>query len=158
AMGLAFSLVYSLFSLPIARWADLGVRRSIVALGLLAWSGFTAATALVQSYAQLFAMQMGVGIGETAGTPASVSLLADYVPPERRGRGLSVISIGAVTGLGLGMIAGGWINQRWGWRAAFMAAGAPGLLLAALMRFSVREPPRGASEVRARPDPAYSAW
>ena len=150
AMGLAFTLVHSIVSLPVARWADFGVRRSIVALGLFVWSGFTAATAAVQSFAQLFAMRMGVGIGEAAGVAPILSLLADYVPPQRRGRGLSGVSIGAVTGLGLGMVAGGWINERWGWRAAFLAAGVPGILLAALVRFTVREPMRGGSEAGQR--------
>jgi MFS family permease len=158
AMGLAFTLVYSLLSLPIARWADFGVRRSIVALGLFIWSGFTAGTALVKSYFQLFAMRMGVGIGEAAGTPASISLLSDYVPPGQRGRGLSVISIGAVTGMGLGMVAGGWINQRWGWRTAFLAAGAPGILLALAMRLTVREPMRGANESTSHSSEIPSVW
>jgi MFS family permease len=157
-MGLAFSLVYTLLSLPIARWADFGVRRTIIALGLFVWSGFTAGTALVQNYAQLFAMRMGVGVGEAAGTPASISLLTDYVPPERRARGLSVVSIGAVAGMGLGMIAGGWINQQWGWRTAFVVAGAPGMILALIMRLTVREPARSGGAASARTGEAHSAW
>jgi len=150
AMGMAFTIVYTLTALPVARWADIGVRRSIVAGALLLWSGFTTATALVQSFSQLFIMRMGVGIGEAGGTPPSLSLLSDYVPPTRRGRGLSVISLGAVTGMGLGMIVGGWINEQWGWRWAFVAAGLPGIALAGIVRFTVREPPRGGSEGRPR--------
>jgi len=150
AMGLAFTLVYSFVSLPVARWADFGVRRSIIALGLFVWSGFTAATALVQGIGELFAMRMGVGIGEAAGTPPSLSLLSDYLPFHRRAAGLSVISIGAVSGMGLGMIAGGWINELHGWRMAFVAAGLPGILLAVIVRFTVREPRRGGSEVAPR--------
>ena len=87
AMGLAFTIVYTLTAVPVARWADFGVRRSIVAGALLLWSGFTAATSLVQSFTQLFIARMGVGIGEAGGTPPSLSLLSDYVPPRRRGRG-----------------------------------------------------------------------
>jgi MFS family permease len=133
AMGLAFTLVYSVVSLPVSRWADFGVRRSIIALGLFVWSGFTAATAAVQGIGQLFAMRMGVGIGEAAGTPPSLSLLSDYLPPQRRARGLSVVSIGAVSGMGLGMVAGGWINELYGWRAAFVAVGLPGILLVGIV-------------------------
>ena len=107
-LGPAFALVYTLLSLPLGRYADTtGVRRTIVAVSLLLWSGFTTGTAFVTSYAQLFAMRMGVGIGESGGTAPSVSMLADYLPPSRRARGVSVISIGAVTGMGLGMILGG---------------------------------------------------
>jgi MFS family permease len=91
-------------------------------------------------------MRMGVGVGEAAGTAPSLSMLSDYVPQRRRARSLSVISIGAVTGLGFGMIVGGYLNDYYGWRMAFLAVGLPGILLAVLMRLTVREPPRGASE------------
>lgn len=146
AMGLAFTIVYTLTALPVARWADFGVRRSIVAGALLIWTGFTAVTALVQNFTQLFLARMGVGIGEAGGIAPSLSLLSDYLPPERRGRGLSVVSMGAVTGMGLGMVVGGWINEVWGWRWAFVAAGVPGMALAGVVRLTVREPARGGSE------------
>ncbi|MGE4652241.1 MAG: MFS transporter [Myxococcota bacterium] len=148
AMGVAFVLVYTATALPVASWAEFGVRRSIIAGGVFVWSLFTAATFWVQSYGQLFLMRMGVGIGEAAGTPPSLSLLSDYLPRSRRGRGVSVIPIGAVTGMGIGMVAGGFINEAYGWRLAFLAAGLPGILLAVLVRFSVREPVRGGSEPR----------
>jgi MFS family permease len=89
---------------------------------------------------------MGVGVGEAAGTAPSLSMLSDYVPRERRARSLSVISIGAVTGLGFGMILGGHLNELYGWRMAFLVAGLPGVLLAVILRFTVAEPPRGGSE------------
>ena len=91
-------------------------------------------------------MRMGVGVGEAAGTAPSLSMLSDYVPRERRARSLSVISIGAVMGLGLGMIVGGYLNEWFNWRVAFLAAGIPGMVLAVVMRLTVREPARGASE------------
>ncbi len=158
AMGLAFTLVYTITAIPIARWADYGVRRSIVAASLFIWSGFTVATASVQNFVQLFICRMGVGIGEAGGTAPSISLLSDYVPPERRARGLSVVSMGAIVGMGLGMVVGGWINEIWGWRWAFVAAGVPGILLAVLMRLTVREPMRGASETTARKAQSDSFW
>ena len=148
-LGPAFALVYTLLSLPLGRYADTtGVRRTIVAVSLLLWSGFTTGTAFVTSYAQLFAMRMGVGIGESGGTAPSVSMLADYLPPSRRARGVSVISIGAVTGMGLGMILGGFISESYGWRGAFLAAGLPGMALAVLYQLTIREPQRGGSEGR----------
>jgi MFS family permease len=161
AMGLAFTIVYTLTAIPVARWADFSVRRSIVAGALLIWSGFTAVTSLTQSFTQLFIARMGVGIGEAGGTAPSLSLLSDYVPPARRGRGLSVISLGAVTGMGLGMVVGGWINEQWGWRWAFVAAGVPGMILAGIVRWTVQEPARGGSETDRQPgDPLErdSVW
>ena len=149
-LGPAFALVYSLLALPLGRYADAGgVRRTIIAVCLFVWSGFTAGTALAQSYAQIFLMRMGVGVGEAGATAPSVSMLSDILPPAARARGMSVISIGAVTGMGVGMIFGGWIEESHGWRVAFLAAGLPGIALALLFRLTIREPVRGANEGRA---------
>lgn len=156
-MGPAFSLVYAVLALPIGRFADTGgIRRTIIASCLFVWSCFTLGTAYVQSYAQIFLMRMGVGVGEAGATAPSISMLSDYLTPKTRARGLSVISIGAVTGMGLGMIAGGWIEEGYGWRAAFLVAGVPGVVLALLFRLTVREPIRGANEGRAQSEtPAF---
>lgn len=147
-LGPSFTLIYAISVLPLARWADQGVRRNIIALGLAAWSVFTISTAWVSSYLQLFVMRMGVGVGEASASPAIQSLISDTVPPDKRSRGLSFISIGAVLGLAVGMAGGGWINELWGWRTAFLVAGAPGLIVALVFRFTIREPARGASEGR----------
>lgn len=148
-LGPAFAIVYSVLCLPLGRYADTtGVRRNIVAYSLLVWSLFTGATAYVSSYLQLFIARMGVGVGEAGGTSPSVSMLADYLTPAKRARGISVVSIGAVLGLGLGMVMGGWVSERYGWRAAFLAAGLPGVVLAILYRFTIHEPKRGGSEGR----------
>jgi predicted MFS family arabinose efflux permease len=144
--GLAFSIVYTIASLPIAYWADRGVRRSIVALGLVAWSAATAVTAFVGNFAQLLAARMAVGIGEAAGSAPSQSLISDYVPAERRARALSVISIGSIAGLAIGQIAGGWLGEWYGWRSVFLIVGLPGIAVALLMRLSVREPERSQRE------------
>lgn len=146
-MGVAFTLVYTLTALPVARWADFGVRTSIVALGLFFWSCATVATAFAKGFLSFFVMRMGVALGESAGSSPSVSLLSDYLPPARRAAGLSVIPIGSVVGMGAGMIVGGWVNEAYGWRWAFIVAGVPGIALALLVRFTIANPPRGASEV-----------
>ena len=149
-LGPAFSIVYALLALPIGRFADAGgVRRSIIAVCLFVWSCFTAGTALSRSYLQIFVMRMGVGVGEAGATAPSIAMLSDYLSPAARAKGMSVISIGAVTGMGLGMILGGYIEESWGWRMAFVAAGVPGVLLAVVFRLTVREPTRGANEGRA---------
>lgn len=148
-LGPAFAIVYALLVLPLGRWADTtGVRRNIISGSVFLWSLFTAATGLVTSHVQLVLMRMGVGVGEAGATAPSVSLLADYLPPERRARGLSVVSNGAVVGMGIGMVAGGLIHESYGWRTAFVAAGIPGIVLATVYRFTVKEPARGGSEGR----------
>ncbi len=152
-VGFAFTAVYALTSLPLARLADHGRRRSVIAAGLFAWSLFTSATSLAQNFLQMFLLRMGVGIGEAAGSAPGQALISDYVPRERRARGLSIISLGAVAGLAVGMVGGGWLNEFWGWRVAFLVAGLPGMALALLVRFTVREPPRGWSDGATTPPP-----
>ena len=111
-LGPSFTLVYALCVFPLARWADRGVRRSIIALGLAVWSLFTLATACAQNFAYLLAMRMGVGVGEASASPAAQSLISDTVPPEQRARGLSMLSVGAVLGIAVGMGGGGWDGAR----------------------------------------------
>ena len=153
--GIAFAVFYTVAGIPIARWADVGVRRSIIALGLTVWSLMTAASGLVQNFGQLVAARIGVGVGEAAGSPPAHSLIADYFPPERRATALSIYSAGIYVGVLFGYLAGGWVNEFFGWRNAFFVVGLPGLLLALLVRFTVREPSRGQSEPpRAPSEPA----
>jgi len=141
--GIAFALFYTFAGLPIARWADTGSRRTIIALSLFVWSGMTALTGLAQSFGQLVAARIGVGIGEAGGSPPSHSLLSDLYPPERRATALAIYSLGIPIGGALGSLLGGWLGQRYGWRIAFMAVGIPGALLALIVRLTLGEPPRG---------------
>jgi len=142
--GTAFALLHGTAGIPIGIAADRGVRRSIIAGGLAVWSALTFLTGLARSYAEIFAIRVGVGIGEAAGGPPAQSLLADTFPPERRATALAVLAIGGPLGSILVFALGGWLADAYGWRAAFMAFGAPGLLLALLIRLTVAEPVRGA--------------
>jgi len=90
--------------------------------------------------------RIGVGVGEAACSPPAHSLLSDYFPPERRGTALSIFSLGVPISIMIGYLAGGWINQYFGWRTAFFVVGLPGLLLAVVVQLTLREPPRGHSE------------
>lgn len=144
--GFAFALFYTAFGIPIARWADRGVRRSIIAIGLTVWSVMTAFCGLAQSFAQLAIARIGVGVGEAAGSPPAHSLISDFFPPERRGTAFSIYNFGIPIGVMFGYLAGGWIEEFFGWRMAFLVVGAPGVALALLLRFTVREPPRGLSD------------
>jgi MFS family permease len=144
--GFAFAFFYTLAGIPIARWADRGVRRSIIALGLFAWSGMTALTGFTRNFAELALARVGVGLGEAACSPPAHSLLSDYFPPERRGTAFSIYALGIPIGGAIGTFAGGWIKEAFDWRTAFFVVGLPGIALAAVVRLTLREPARGLSE------------
>lgn len=147
--GFAFAAFYTVAGIPIARLADRRSRRTIVAVSLALWSATTAACGLAASFWQLALARFGVGIGEAGGTPPSHALLSDYFPPERRATALAIYGMGIYFGVLFGFMGGGWIRDAFDWRTAFLAAGVPGVPLALLVFFTVREPPRGASEARA---------
>jgi predicted MFS family arabinose efflux permease len=144
--GTAFALFYTVAGIPLARLADRGSRVALMSWGMALWSALTVASGLARSFAQLALARIGVGIGEASVTPCTHSMVSDYFPPERRARALSLLSVGANLGIVLGLPIGGLVAERHGWRAAFLAAGAPGLVIAALIRLTVREPARGQSE------------
>jgi predicted MFS family arabinose efflux permease len=141
--GVPLALFYVVFGIPIAWIADRTNRRNIVAASLIVWSGFTVFCGLSQSYWQLLLGRVGVGVGEAGATPPSTSIVSDYFPAERRPMALSVLALGAPIGAWLGADLAGAVAQALGWRAAFFALGAPGLLLGALVFITIREPKRG---------------
>ncbi|HEY6927805.1 MAG TPA: MFS transporter [Steroidobacteraceae bacterium] len=138
--GLAFSAMYALASLPVARWADVGDRRTIIALSLSVWSLMTALCGLAQSVWQLFLARFGIGFGEAGSNAPVQSLICDYYPPERRSLPLSLFGLGAAMGgiVGYGLV--GVAADRLGWRHALMLSSLPGLLVAVLIRVCVVEP------------------
>src|SRR5215831_5328903 len=144
--GFGFALMYSLLGMPIARYADRANRRNIVALGLAFWSAMTALCGMAQNVATLAVARIGVGIGESASTPASQSIISDLFGQGERPRALGIFAMGTYIGVFLGYFFGGWVNQYYGWRIAFLAAGLPGLLLALILRVAVKEPLRGGVE------------
>ncbi len=145
-LGFAFALFYTIAGIPIARWADRGNRRSIIALGLTVWSAMTVASGLTRSFAQLAMARVGVGVGEAAGSPPAHSLISDYFPPEKRATAMGIYSWGIYVGSALAFLGGGYLREYFDWRTAFFVLGAPGLLFALVVRFTVKEPPRGLSE------------
>jgi MFS family permease len=154
--GFGFVLMYSLLAAPVARWADRGNRRSILTWGLTIWSGMTALAGISRNAIQLTLARFGVGIGEAAGTAPSASIISDLFPSHQRAMAMSVYQLGPVFGGFLGAFIGGWINQYYGWHRAFLVAGIPGLLVALIFRFTVKEPVRGTTEetqVRTRQQP-----
>lgn len=147
--GLAFGIFYATLGIPIARLADKHSRVNIITICLAIWSGMTALSGLAQNYWQLLVARIGVGIGEAGGSPPSHSLLADYFAANERATALGIYAIGIPVGILFGNLAGGWVNEFFGWRNAFLVVGIPGVLLAILLRLTVREPPRGHSETSA---------
>ena len=151
--GFGFVLFYSLLGIPIARVADRVNRRNIVALAFAFWSAMTFLCGLASSVTTLALARIGVGIGESAGTPASQSMLADLFDKNERPRALGIYAIGTYLGVFLGYFLGGWVNQHYGWRAAFVSAGLPGVALAALLWLTIAEPKRGAMAETFAPEP-----
>ena len=156
--GTVFAVFYSVFGIPLARFADVWNRRSLIAGGLSFWSLMTAACGLAQSFAVLAACRIGVGIGEASASPAAYSLLSDYYPPHRRATVIAIYASGVYIGAGIGIFLGGYILDAWasayptaapfgvkGWQVAFMAVGLPGVAMAVWVR-TLREPVRGISE------------
>ena len=141
--GIAFAALYTIIGIPIARWSDRGRRSSIIALAILVWSGMTAATGLAQSFTHLVLARIGVGIGEAGCSPPAHSLISDFFPPSRRATALAIYSLGIPIGGGIGYLAGGWLNQYFDWRMAFIVVGLPGVLLAVIVRLTLKEPKRG---------------
>jgi MFS family permease len=146
--GLAFAAIYTTLGIPIARLADIANRRNIVAVAVAVWSIMTALCGLAQNFAQLFMARFGVGVGEAGGSPPSHSIVSDIFPAEQRATALSIYSLGVYGGILVGTVGGAYLVQYFDWRTAFIVVGMPGVLLALLVRFLVKEPPRGMAENR----------
>ena len=142
--GLAFALFYTLLGIPIARLADRVSRTGIMTAALALWSLMTAMCGLTHNFAQLFLARVGVGVGEAGGVAPAYSLICDYFPPKERARALSVYSFGIPIGAAAGIVLGGYITSLMSWRMSFFIVGLAGLLLTPLLKFTVREPKRGA--------------
>lgn len=137
--GVSFALIYTLLAVPIARQAEHRNRPMIIAMALTVWCGFTALCGLARSFVLLCLCRFGVGVGEAGCTPPALSLITDYFPKEQRATALGVYAVGAPLGVLIGMGFGGLVADAYGWRAAFFIAGAPGLVLAALVVGTLKE-------------------
>ncbi len=157
--GTVFAVFYAVFGIPLARFADVWTRRSLISIGLGFWSLMTALSGLARSFAALATYRIGVGIGEASASPAAYSMLSDYYPPHLRATVIAIYAAGVYIGAGIGIFLGGYIVETWnaaytaggapfglkGWQVAFMVVGVPGLFMALWVR-TLREPQRGISE------------
>lgn len=143
--GIAFAAFYTFLGIPIARYADRPAtnRVGLIAGALVIWSGMTALCGQAQSFVQLLLARIGVGVGEAGCSPAAHSLIADLAPPERRASALAIYALGIPIGTLLGMLIGGLLADSYGWRAAFVVVGLPGILLAGAVMLLLRDPRRG---------------
>ncbi len=155
--SLPFAIFYSTLGIPIAALADRTVRRNVLAASCALWSVATVACGMVFNFTSLIAGRAFTAIGEAGGTPPSHSLISDYFSRASRATALSIYALGVPIGTMLGNLLGGWGNHFYGWRLTFVLIGAPGVLVALLVWLTVREPPRGLSELSAPDAGAESA-
>jgi MFS family permease len=144
--GISFALFYATMGLPIARLSDQYSRKWIIIVSLVIFSLMTAFSGLAAGFISLLILRIGVGIGEAGVNPASHSIVADYFPPRRRAFAMAILMLGGSLGMMLGFVGGGLI-------VAMVSVGVPGLLLAAVMARTLREPARGTFEAEAPPPP-----
>ena len=155
-LGFAFSLLFTIASLPAARLADRLSRKLIIASGICFWSAMTALSGVAHSYTQLFLARMGVGIGESTLTPASYSLLSDYFSEARLPVAVGLFQSSTFVGTGLAYILGGVLvgyldaistvilplfGEVRAWQLTFMIVGLPGIILGVVVAL-MREPQR----------------
>ncbi|MET0369946.1 MAG: MFS transporter [Sphingobium sp.] len=144
--GVAFAAFYVTAGFPLARIADRGNRKTLIAMCLTVWSVATALCGLATSYVQLILARMGVAGGEAGAYPASQSIIADLYPVSQRGTVIGILLAAQSVGIAFGLFFGGWLNQAFDWRTAFIVVGLPGVLLAIVVLFTVTEPPRGMAD------------
>ena len=145
-LGTAFTLLYAFVGVPLGRLADKVGRKGILSAGVFVWSLLTAASGVAQNFWQIFVLRLGVGVGEASCAPAATSLIGDLFPPSWRAKALAIFMLGLPVGVALSFAVSGTVAKQYGWRAAFLVAGIPGVICAIAVLF-VREPKRGSAEI-----------
>jgi MFS family permease len=141
--GIAFALFYAVMGIPIARWADRGNRVTIITITTALWSAAVALCGVAGNFLQLLLIRIGVAVGEAGCIPPAHSLIADYFTRAERPRAVAIYMLGPSLGMLIGYFLAGWLNEFYGWRVTFILLGLPGLGLAALAWFTLREPRLG---------------
>ncbi len=138
--GLAFAAFYSVMGIPIARWADRGNRVTIIALTTALWSVLVALCGAAATFVQILLIRVGVAVGEAGCVPPAHSLIADHFSRAERPRAVSIYMLGGPLSILIGYFLAGWLTQFYGWRMTFLLLGLPGIVLALLAFFTLREP------------------
>lgn len=131
--GPGFIVSYILFTLPLARVADLWSRRRVLALSAAVWSAATAACGLAGSIGQIAAARVIVGIGEAGAMPPAQSMVSDLFSERRRSSALGILTAAPYIGTVAGLAGGGALAALVGWREAFLWLALPGVPLALLV-------------------------
>jgi MFS family permease len=148
--GIAFALFSVTAGLLLSRWADRGNRAVITSFAISLWAATVMVTMFVGSYVQLVLARIAAAVGESGVKPPTFSLVGDYFPsPAERTRALSTYFSGNFLGSLLGLIVGGWLAEKYGWRVALFLVGLPGLLMAVVFWLTIVEPRVSASRTRA---------
>ena len=141
--GTAFAITYATLAMPLAWIADRANRRNVIAGSMALFSAMTVVCAYAANTLQLVIARVFTGVGEAGTGPSIQSIISDLYPPKQRGAALSIYSSGLNIGLLVAFFGGGLVVQYYGWRAAFLVSGLPGLFLVLIFLFVVPEPPRG---------------
>ena len=144
--GLAFAIFYSVLALPIARLAEHVSRTKIISAAVAIFGVMVTLCSKANNFWQLLICRIGVGVGDAGFAPPVGSLIGDHYGMTRRASAMSVIWLGAPAGVVIGATIGGWLAEHVSWRAAFMAVGAPAVVVAILAFLTLREPRRGMSD------------
>lgn len=146
ALGSAFMILYLAGSIPLGLLGDRVARHRLIAIGVAVWGAATFLSGLARSYSQLFVSRALVGIGEASYGPTASAMVSDLFPKSRRGLVNSLFNAAIPVGGAIGVIVGGTVGSRFGWRAAFLLVGVPSLALA-LLTWRLGDPPRGGHDV-----------
>jgi len=156
-LGFAFTFFYVVGGPPLSRMADGGVRKSVIAGCLAVWSLATTFCGIAQNFWSFFIARAVIGGTESGCGPASLSMIADAVPKDKLPRAYALYNSGFVGGSALSLVIGGVLiglladvkpislgsfGVIYNWQIVFMIIGLPGLLIAALVMLTVKEPPR----------------
>ena len=148
--GAAFAIVYTIAGIPLGRLIDKGNRRTILAATLLVWSGMTMCCGFARNYVLLLAARTGVGIGEAGSIPATMSVVGDLYPPEKRSGAIGLIYACGTLGVAVSLVLGGYLESVIGWRSTFVVVAIPGIIVGLLFLLSTPEPRRGQSSTANR--------
>jgi len=153
-LGPAFAVFYTVMGIPLALLADRVNRVKLLSWALAFWSAFTALTGFTNNFLQIGLARIGVGVGEAGGSPPSHSMISDLYSKEERAGALGIYALGIPLGIMsayfVTAILLGTDPSTVNWRKIFFALGISGVLLAVVVRFAIREPERGAMELKSK--------
>jgi MFS family permease len=124
-----------LFSFPISILIDRWSRKKSIGIMAVMWSLATAACAVTRNFGQLFAARAAIGIGEAGYAPGGTAMISALYPEKRRAFMVGIWNASIPLGMAAGIVIGGLIASRWGWRHAFGIVALPGLIIALLFLF-----------------------